>query len=461
MPRYEYKDEKSSKFWQINLEGESFTTTYGKIGSEGKSTSKSFGSEAAAEAAYQKAILSKTKKGYALVEAEDSSSEAEESPSEAEASLGESAALKLDPTQEQPFLDALKQSPYNIDAYLAYGKWLRAKGHPRGALIEVQHERLLDRENKALIDEEQALLEGHKDLWYGDFAEHVDGDQLTPIWWMGFIKSIKIKASYEAWDNGHSDMDELIHKVLSHRSLAFLQDLVFGIMVYDDNDYFGPCQAISEVGVPTLRSLFVGDFFCEETELNWSSADITPLYPGVPNLRSLTVRSGNLSFGDINLPELREFDVISGGTSEENARSIVEAHWPKLERLNVQFGPEGLDNATLLQPILDAKGLSKLAHLGITNSEFASNFLRMLPGSKILPQLDEIDLKMGTLGDEDADFLLENQAAFAHLKLIELNDNFFSDDRIETLQQTFGTIFSEEQREPGLDRDDRYASMYE
>ena len=32
MPRYEFSEGTSSKFWEINLSGPSFTTTYGKIG---------------------------------------------------------------------------------------------------------------------------------------------------------------------------------------------------------------------------------------------------------------------------------------------------------------------------------------------------------------------------------------------------------------------------------------------
>ena len=32
MPRYEFSDGKSNKFWQIELSGNSFTTTYGRIG---------------------------------------------------------------------------------------------------------------------------------------------------------------------------------------------------------------------------------------------------------------------------------------------------------------------------------------------------------------------------------------------------------------------------------------------
>jgi len=67
MPRYEYSEGSSSKFWEINLAGKSFTTTYGKIGSKGQTTIKTYSSEAEARKEHDKLIAEKVKKGYAPV----------------------------------------------------------------------------------------------------------------------------------------------------------------------------------------------------------------------------------------------------------------------------------------------------------------------------------------------------------------------------------------------------------
>src|SRR6476620_1431197 len=67
MPRYEFVEGSSSKFWEIALAGKSFTTTYGRIGAAGSSTRKSFASPAAAAKEYEKLIGEKVRKGYALV----------------------------------------------------------------------------------------------------------------------------------------------------------------------------------------------------------------------------------------------------------------------------------------------------------------------------------------------------------------------------------------------------------
>jgi predicted DNA-binding WGR domain protein len=67
MPRYEFKEGTSNKFWEINLDGSSFTTTYGKIGTDGQTSLKEWDSDDKAKKEYDKLIAEKTKKGYILV----------------------------------------------------------------------------------------------------------------------------------------------------------------------------------------------------------------------------------------------------------------------------------------------------------------------------------------------------------------------------------------------------------
>ncbi|MBI5549685.1 MAG: WGR domain-containing protein [Deltaproteobacteria bacterium] len=67
MPRYEFSEGTSHKFWEIELAGTSFTTTYGRIGTPGQSTTKEFKSEENARKEFEKIIAEKTGKGYVLV----------------------------------------------------------------------------------------------------------------------------------------------------------------------------------------------------------------------------------------------------------------------------------------------------------------------------------------------------------------------------------------------------------
>jgi predicted DNA-binding WGR domain protein len=64
MRTFEFKDGKSNKFWNIELSGQSFTVTFGKIGSAGQSQVKKFRTEAAACVASDKLVAEKLRKGY-------------------------------------------------------------------------------------------------------------------------------------------------------------------------------------------------------------------------------------------------------------------------------------------------------------------------------------------------------------------------------------------------------------
>ncbi len=65
--RFELVDDKSSKFWEIEVGSDSFTVVYGKIGTAGTTQVKSFGSAEETEKAANKLIAEKTKKGYEKV----------------------------------------------------------------------------------------------------------------------------------------------------------------------------------------------------------------------------------------------------------------------------------------------------------------------------------------------------------------------------------------------------------
>lgn len=54
----------SSKFWQVTQEGEKLTIVFGKIGTNGQTTEKSFTSVEEATSEMEKLIKSKLKKGY-------------------------------------------------------------------------------------------------------------------------------------------------------------------------------------------------------------------------------------------------------------------------------------------------------------------------------------------------------------------------------------------------------------
>lgn len=63
--RFEFVDDKSSKFWEVSHSGSDMTTRWGRVGSNGQSKTKTFADEATAAKQTAKLIEEKTGEGYA------------------------------------------------------------------------------------------------------------------------------------------------------------------------------------------------------------------------------------------------------------------------------------------------------------------------------------------------------------------------------------------------------------
>ncbi|HOX42964.1 MAG TPA: WGR domain-containing protein [Myxococcota bacterium] len=64
MRRFEFSDGSSNKFWEIELDGKSFTVRYGRIGADGQTQEKSFPTPEKAKAEHDKLVREKLGKGY-------------------------------------------------------------------------------------------------------------------------------------------------------------------------------------------------------------------------------------------------------------------------------------------------------------------------------------------------------------------------------------------------------------
>jgi len=357
---------------------------------------------------------------------------------------------------------AILADPDNADAYLVYADWLQAQGDPRGELIVLQH--------RGETDAATALLDEHAEHFWGDVVE--DQDMLvrnqycklgpTTAWRWGFLHAIWIGRTSP--DGTH--IDGVLAKLLEHPSARFVRELTAGIASYEDNSYMGVAQVLGERSLPTLRALTIGDFFYEQTELNWSNAgNLGVAWRGVPNLESLTVRSGTMQLGALDLPKLRELVIITGGFDPESMASICSRRWPELERLNVQLGRDHVFKPPELAAIFDGKAFPKLRHLGLGNSRELDTICAALASSKIAAQLETLDLSKGTMGDAGAAALAS--AAFPNLTSIDVSENYLTERGIGDLKRLVKTVISqargsrEAQRADGGDPDDRYIAAYE
>jgi len=329
MPLYEFKEGSSSKFWEISLSGNSFITRWGKIGTKGQEKTQSFSNAIEAKREHDKLVAEKTKKGYALAEGQ-------EAPAEDEDGGDASSLAKRNPELEA----AIEKAPDNVEGYLVYGDWLQSQGDPRGELIALQcaaHQASGEEATK-LKRQGSALVRKYKKYLLGALADKED-NEVDVEWRFGFIKSARLaRGDFDS----EFDVAEALKQLMALPSARFLRELTFGIADFEENSYGDVIGTLAEKTYPTLETLFIGDFeYPDDTEISWTHLeDISPLYKAVPHLRSLKLRGGDLVLGEVNLPELREFTVESGGVPLEAVQSIVKANWPKLERLEVWFGSE-------------------------------------------------------------------------------------------------------------------------
>jgi hypothetical protein len=242
-------------------------------------------------------------------------------------------------------------------------------------------------------------------------------------WHMGFIKSCRLAYTMERFRGlGSHDLIEraLGWLVDDPAPGRFLQHLTVGLIVHDANMYTR-VGALLAKRRRTLRSLFLGDFDPDECELNWASiGDVSSLWAAVPDLQHLTLRSGDMVIGPLHLPKLESLDIITGGLDVKSLGHIAAAEWPSLAKLIVQTGAEGVGSPDALAPLWSGERVPKLRHFGITNCTFTDSVVALLAESKLLAQLEVVDLSMGTLGEPGFATLERHRDRFAHLQRLVL-----------------------------------------
>ena len=124
MRRFEFRDQKSSKFWAIERSGSEVITRWGRIDSKGQSASKDFGDPAKAASEVDKQIRSKTSKGY--VEVAVAGGDAAK-PSAATKEGARNRELEL----------AIAAAPDDPQAWSVYADWLQGQGDPWGERLSL------------------------------------------------------------------------------------------------------------------------------------------------------------------------------------------------------------------------------------------------------------------------------------------------------------------------------------
>ncbi len=265
MRTFQYSDAKSHKFWNIAVSGNSFTVTYGKVGSAGQSHTKTFVSPEKAQAEADKLIREKRKKGYVETTPRASAPEAE------------------------AFERALAEDPHDLAGRCAYADFLAERGDPRGEFIQVQialeDESRPAAERRQLQAREKELLEARERDWLGILTPHLldhDPGARKPgtlhRWRRGFLTELTADCLTVALAQALADAPamrflEKLHVASTTSYLSTLREReppprrVPGPQEYRRRD-----EWLELLGAPLLRSLRVfqmGDADGEPPEDGW------------------------------------------------------------------------------------------------------------------------------------------------------------------------------------------------
>ena len=428
MPRFEFSDGRSNKFWEITLSGNEYHVQYGRIGTVGQSSSKSFANAATAKTKYEAAIKGKVNKGY--VEISQANLTAEEDD--------EAARLVLADTMQQ-------------------------KGDPRGVLVALQHriEQVSGKERATIKRQESALFEENKEAFLGVFAKDGPRECFKCEWKLGYWDKVIIFSSY---DHEEIKTAGLLKEALQHPSGEHLRELQCGIpeSVWDgESNWQDYINVITKVGAPQLRKLHLADDD-DNAEISWCQiGNLDAMWKAVPQLEFLRIRGIGMSMGDIDAPKLAMLQIHSGGVPSEAIRDIGKAmtagKMPELERVELWLGCDeyGCDcSADDVQGILNAKKSPKLTWLGLMNAEIANDLCRVVHGGSIVKQLETLNMSMGTMTDEGAEVLLQHAKAFAHLKQLDVSDNYLSSGMCKRLRDAMPNVVTGSQKDPNEDGED-------
>jgi uncharacterized protein (TIGR02996 family) len=365
-----------------------------------------------------------------------------------------------------PNLEArLLANPDDVSAYLVYGDWLIERGDPRGELIAVQAKLKEKPGEAALLASESKLLADNAQTWLGSLAGKEDKD-LAVKWRLGFIDSIRLGPPLDDYGTSDLDFPAAIGTLMALPYSELVREIIVGSKEYDDypTTWQDVIDAMAEHGLPeglTRLEWNRGGFWdISSTELG----DISKLYPQLANLRELRIEMGAMVLGAIELPELRSLEIVTGGLTSENLESIAKASWPNLEHLLLCIGETDNDYGCNVQledvtKLLEGQNLGRVRHLALANSSLADAIAAELPRSKILPQLETLDLSRGTFSDEGARAILDNAAAFKHLRQLDLTHNYIGNELAAELAKLGPNVILAEAEDPNEDY--RYVQISE
>jgi hypothetical protein len=266
-------------------------------------------------------------------------------------------------------------------------------------------------------------------------ADQCSGDVGTYAWRVG--------APHCAYDEGLPTVSESLTHIASDADADAVTAIVIGAWASwegdESSDSITQLLVASHDRLKSLKHLFFADILGEESEISWiEHTNVAPILAAFPNLETLVLRGAGITFGRAGHEGLRELLVQSGGMLPDGVRDISESEWPRLERLTLWLGTSeygGGAGPDELAHLLEGRGIPRVRHLGLMNSDRQDEIVGALVTSPVVNQLKTVDLSMGTLSDKGAEALVENAETLRRLERIDVRWNFIHDELATELEK--------------------------
>jgi uncharacterized protein (TIGR02996 family) len=440
MRTFQFSDAKSHKFWNIDVTGTSFTVAYGKVGTAGQTSSKTFDTPEKAQAEADKLVREKTGKGYAETTAK--------------------AVVSQDEALEQ----GLIADPHELVRWAAYSDYLTEQGDPRGEFMHVQlsleDEKLTPAQRKALKKKEAELLKKHEKTWLGAIAElNLEADRYS--FSRGWLNRL-------AFETLSVEQARILVKAPEAR---LLQELVVEKTAYEAPEgsgesyidtHYAPGPDVPEdvethqgpglyplCRVPWLKSVRVftlGERSEQEYQNCHTPGDLAyHVVKQMPNIEELLLLAHNVDANKIlplPMPNLHVFELFHS-KSYPLERLALNKTVTDLRVLRCH--PHGLEyddeekgayiRLAQLKAVCRASHWKNFTHLCLRLTDFGDAGAKEIVESGVLKRLKILDLQGGCISDKGAE-LLAKCPDLKNLESLNLRSNALTAVGIDKLKAT-------------------------
>ena len=286
-------------------------------------------------------------------------------------------------------------------------------------------------------------------------------DRGSITWRFGMIDALVLDDVGWEYDP-NTAIAQVLRRAFAHPAGRFVGSLDLGLPLPERDiewNFDAEIAAITETGVhPRLKSIDMSRQANHMDQPSWRRVgDLGGLWAVCPRLERLKVFGSlgsdqdgpQLVLGDIDAPALQSLVLQSSGLDVTALHDLTRASLPALVHLELWFGMDDYGNSCTLEDVralLAHDGFPTLRRLHLDNSEWQDELVEVAAQSPLLPQLEELSLSLGVLGDGPAERLLHHAERFRHLKHLHLHENYLTEAQIQSIRQRIPGARADDQK---------------